>query len=560
MFRVILLVVLALVPLLSHTQETLFSRLVNEVWPHYPGSTLERQNNVHISQPIYQEYNMLRNSSKRNALPPYILPRNFEPMRLWIEVPDDELACTEVGQEINGITCQEKDILPANLRVFIVEYMVPIYKKLIANIISVHRVEGNLLLDRNFYNMVGSTCVFPMVNIPDDMFFGSGKENSDYYLLLIMRPDHNEYVLASAAPCQYGIYRGPMFGRPLAGIINLTPGNLRSIETKLEMEHHLRIFFHEIMHALGFTYSSYEFFHDRNGRIYGDILFESFERGHIIKYMDMPSVRDWIRWHFNCSTLPGPELEDYGGRFSHWEERIFYNEIMTPVTDEMRPVLSGLTLAFLDDTGWYLSNKSVAETLSFGFNEGCDFATKHCNHNSWKKHICQHTGRQECTLDHERIGFCDAINYSEEVIPTYYLFIPGNKTYGGSNEYADYCPRVSGSIVCEHGPINTVIGLSGQGSQCLQTSSNGNFDAECFKIVCLEDSLTIVTQAQNIDCSSGFGDLVEGYFVYCPHNATLPFCPVDYTYIIPPSENSGNIQICFNMTTIILMITIYLLF
>ena len=45
------------------------------------------------------------------------------------------------------------------------------------------------------------------------------------------------------------------------------------------------------------------------------------------------SCRCVVRDHFNCQTLVGAELEDFsenGDVGSHWEERVFGSEIMTP--------------------------------------------------------------------------------------------------------------------------------------------------------------------------------------------------------------------------------------
>jgi hypothetical protein len=43
-------------------------------------------------------------------------------------------------------------------------------------------------------------------------------------------------------------------------------------------------------------------------------------------YVQTPQVVTTVREHFNCSDLPGAELEDdgsSGSRYSHWDQRIF---------------------------------------------------------------------------------------------------------------------------------------------------------------------------------------------------------------------------------------------
>ena len=62
---------------------------------------------------------------------------------------------------------------------------------------------------------------------------------------------------------------------------------------------------------------------------------------------------------------------------THWEKRIFHNEAMTG-TDSTNPVFSRITLALLEDSGWYIPDYDKAQPLSWGAGAGCDFATKSC--------------------------------------------------------------------------------------------------------------------------------------------------------------------------------------
>lgn len=55
------------------------------------------------------------------------------------------------------------------------------------------------------------------------------------------------------------------------------------------------------------------------------------------------------------------------------------NEAMTG-THTQNPVYSRLTLALMEDTGWYKANYSMAQDLSWGKNLGCDFVLKSCKH------------------------------------------------------------------------------------------------------------------------------------------------------------------------------------
>lgn len=45
---------------------------------------------------------------------------------------------------------------------------------------------------------------------------------------------------------------------------------------------------------------------------------------------------------------------------------------------DFNPVLSQLTLALLEDSGWYCVDYSVAESLVWGRGKGCDFISQGC--------------------------------------------------------------------------------------------------------------------------------------------------------------------------------------
>lgn len=47
-------------------------------------------------------------------------------------------------------------------------------------------------------------------------------------------------------------------------------------------------------------------------------------------------------------------------------------------TSSMNPVFSGLTLALLEDSGWYHVNYSASDPLVWGRGQGCSFAQQSC--------------------------------------------------------------------------------------------------------------------------------------------------------------------------------------
>lgn len=183
---------------------------------------------------------------------------------------------------------------------------------------------------------------------------------------------------------------------------------------------------------------------------------------HHVEVIATPRVLREARAHFNCSSLAGAEIENQGAlgqKQTHWEKRLFENEAMTGVFTH-NPVFSRITLALMEDTGWYRANYDMAESLEWGRNAGCLFVQNSCK--AWmdakaKKNetispYCarlapnSHT-RTACTAGHDGVGSCNLVKYAS-LLPVEYRYFdalsgvdePGH--YGGATALADYCPFV----------------------------------------------------------------------------------------------------------------------
>ena len=110
---------------------------------------------------------------------------------------------------------------------------------------------------------------------------------------------------------------------------------------------------------------------------------------------------------------------------SHWEKRLLMNEIMTGSVDT-RSVVSRMTLALLEDSGWYQANYSMAEHLDWGRNQGTEFVISPCN--SWKgAYHCNTTQLSGCTYNREAEGYCPIVSYSGDLPKWAQYFPQGNK-------------------------------------------------------------------------------------------------------------------------------------
>ncbi|KAK7869707.1 hypothetical protein R5R35_011777 [Gryllus longicercus] len=298
---------------------------------------------------------------------------------------------------------------------------------------------------------------------------------------------HRGLTVAYAAHCQ----QEAALDRPVAGHANLCPG---AISTKpQELQVLLSTVKHEMLHALGFSVSLFAFWRDDagapltprgrlgkpqlNARLQARQWSERVIRGAVrerwgvaggrvqrhVQLLVTPRVVREVRAHFACDALEGAELEDQGEdgtALTHWEKRLFENEAMTG-THTQNPVYSRLTLALLEDTGWYRANYSLAQPLFWGKGLGCDFAMRSCK--DWMESraargesphpFCNKVKRDpletECTEDRSSVALCNLVEHPDKLPLMYRNFdsIPHVKAgeeayYGGSVSLADFCPYI----------------------------------------------------------------------------------------------------------------------
>ncbi|XP_029069423.1 leishmanolysin-like peptidase [Monodon monoceros] len=322
------------------------------------------------------------------------------------------------------------------------------------------------------------------VGVPDQ----EGVRDADFVLyvgaLATERCSH-ENIISYAAYCQ----QEAKMDRPIAGYANLCP-NMISTQPQ-EFVGMLSTVKHEILHALGFSAGLFAFYHDKDGNPltsrfadglppfnyslglyqWSDKVVRKVERlwdirdnkrvPHTVYLLVTPRVVDEARKHFNCPILEGMELENQGGmgtELNHWEKRLLENEAMTGSHTQNR-VLSRITLALMEDTGWYKANYSMAEKLDWGRGLGCDFVRRSCKFwidqqrqkrqmlspycNTLRSNPLQLTCRQ----DQRAVAVCNLQKFPKPLPQEYQYFdelsgVPAEDLpyYGGSVEIADYCP------------------------------------------------------------------------------------------------------------------------
>jgi len=292
-------------------------------------------------------------------------------------------------------------------------------------------------------------------------------------------------IVAYASYCQ----QEHALNRPVAGFANLCPGKLETDPQSFESL--LSTVKHEIYHALGFSVGLFAFYRDQDGkpltkRLKNDLpeyntdtnLYQWSDRvlktivrsdwavsgglvKHEVQLIVTPTVKKEVKRHFGCEDLEGGELENQGGEgtaLTHWEKRLFENEAMTG-TYTQHPVFSRITLALMEDTGWYKANYHMAEDLDWGKNLGCLFVKNNCR--AWiadrierKLHTApfcatlkQSPLHMRCTHSKLSLALCNLVKYSSALPRDFQYFdklgqvpVRDISTYGGAVELADFCP------------------------------------------------------------------------------------------------------------------------
>ena len=154
-------------------------------------------------------------------------------------------------------------------------------------------------------------------------------------------------------------------------------------------------------------------------------------------------VLEKARLHFNCDTLEGLALENQGGEGSagsHWESRYMLGDFMVS-NNYLENVISDITLALFEDSGWYKVNYYTGGLFRFGKNEGCSFFERKCIEDKksvFPKEFCDKKMEPRCLNSHLGMGECYIQEYEKGEIPSKYQYFNDEKKGGLFN--VEFCP------------------------------------------------------------------------------------------------------------------------
>ncbi|XP_066460045.1 ciliated left-right organizer metallopeptidase [Eleutherodactylus coqui] len=324
--------------------------------------------------------------------------------------------------------------------------------KIISNMLSVHRSEGPLLLNRDMnkychfvwgdpsllnYRRCGSQdasyhgerCldvvipdshlygyeVWPMNGTEPDHIIpdGTGVPSTDF--LLYVRVAQTEKcalqpsVIAYASYCQLD-----HLGRPIAGVIVFCPNRLR--DGVYQHQHLVQVCLHEILHALGFSSSLFEHWIDCSfeGHVCSSRsrVTNTDERGQLRIYT--PKVMQRMGEHLGVGSIGAPLENQESPTSSHWEARIMQGSILTAsLSPPHLTSLDPITLAAFQDMGWYGVNTSIINHLVWGKGAGVHFGLPSTCQVRLSGFFCRDEGDIGCHHLHLDKGNCSTDEFMD---------------------------------------------------------------------------------------------------------------------------------------------------
>jgi len=348
-------------------------------------------------------------------------------------------------------------------------------------------------------------------NTPKALFTGV---TTDHYLIVSSTEDTENWV-ASAGSC----YLSTTTKRPLITRMLFNMIYTKATDDVLVHEKNMYLTMHEMMHALGFTGSSFKNFIDASGRTLTNHIKTVTLLGEQREILAVDVLTNKLRTHFGCSTLAGAFLENDGGagtEGSHFERRHFMYETMTSGVIHGRRI-SEFSLTVLEASGWYQPNYTYAEPYYFGKGQGCNFLYQNCSSKSFSfEEFCTGTDRG-CTAAGRGGGICAPDTRSDEC--RYYM---PNLEYDCESAEAVDNARL---------PTLEVYGR-GLGSRCfsgnLTKLTRSTQTSMCFTYTCagtgLSTTVTVTMGTTKVTCKAEGPVKVTGYNgnLNCPD--PLTFC------------------------------------
>lgn len=425
----------------------------------------------------------------------------WEPLRVKVSTLDVSTPgqyCSAAGQtrptyDGKSTVCTAADVLTAEKRALLLNTVLPAAIKLHTDRLMVNRVDGALKVER----LTGDVC--GEFTVPSQ-HLSSGVSDADVVV----------YVAAAPIPSGAGAwavscgYMGD--GRPSVGVINIGPVVLDS-----STEGAVRSVAHELLHVLGFSSNVF-----LSTKLVTEV--PTLRGKSNVPVIATPTVLAAARKHYGCDTMVGAELEDQGAAGSsgsHWKRRSSKDDLMAPIMGVGR--YTRMTLAVMEDLGFYKANYDKAETMVWGSDAGCSLFEEKCVVDGESQHaslFCTVRDTSACTSERLAVGYCSLGVLDTPVAEAYRYF--ADPRVGGTTDFMDYCPSIDeyGNTGCTDGDEVAMPGsFVSSTSRCftadkLAVAAGGGYrNAVCAAVRCREETRTYDVRVHGakryVECPAG---------------------------------------------------------
>ena len=188
-------------------------------------------------------------------------------------------------------------------------------------------------------------------------------------------------------------------------------------------------------------------------------------------------------------------------------------------TDYPEIVISDITLAVFEDSGYYKVNYYTGGLFRFGKGEGCNFFNEKCVQNKgtlFANEFCIKSQEPFCSSGHLTKGHCYMVKYNS-IINSYYQYFSESNV--GGYEPADYCPISFDNLYdktnyyfatnCKLGKQNTIHSdygeTFGNNSICVESSLIPSYSSQsqifrsiCYEIQCDNVNKNVILNIKNM--------------------------------------------------------------
>jgi leishmanolysin len=185
---------------------------------------------------------------------------------------------------------------------------------------------------------------------------------------------------------------------------------------------------------------------------------------------------------------------------------------MTPVISPTENLFSSLTLALMEDSGWYRANYTMSRMSPWGLGAGCDFVTGKClkvtssgpTLPSYSRgYFCNKESEKACSPELSFKLACTVVDYyylvPQNLPPDNMQYFPDAPTKGGLRQ-ADYCPvygspyksKTADQLSCKDpdnaDSFNLYSEVYGADSLCFPSNMG---EGLCYRTACVKDEMAL---------------------------------------------------------------------